>query len=118
MKFLCMVIVDEKKLHVMSGDDSQALDDESLTYDGVLRESGHFVAAQALQSVATAKTLRLQGERVVITDGPFTETKEQIGGFILLEAEDLDEAVQLASKIPAMRLGAVEVRPVKELVFS
>ncbi len=118
MKYLCMVIVDEKKLHAMSASDSQALDDESLEYDQILRQGGHYLAAEALESVHAATTVRLRGGKVSITDGPFAETHEQVGGFILIEAKDLNEAIQLASRIPAIRLGAVEVRPVKELVAS
>jgi hypothetical protein len=118
MKYLCMVVVDEKKLEAMSIGDSQALDDESLAYDDILRKRGHFLAAQALESVKSATTVRLRNGKVSVTDGPFAETKEQVGGFILIEAKDRNEAIQLASKIPALRLGAVEVRPVKELVAS
>jgi hypothetical protein len=118
MKYLCMVIVDEKKLKAMPKRDAQALDDESLGYDDTLRNAGHFVAAQALQAVSTAKTLRLRNGKVSVTDGPFAETKEQVGGFILIEAKNLKEAIKLAAKIPALRLGAVEVRPVQELVAS
>ena len=118
MKYLCMVIVDEKKLYAMSDTDSQALDDESLAFDDTLRKGGHLLAAQALQSVETATTVRLRNGKISITDGPFAETNEQVGGFILIEAKDLNEAIQLASQIPAIRLGAVEVRPVKELVAS
>ena len=118
MKYLCMVIVDENKLKAMSKSDLQALDDESLAYDRTLRESGHFLAAQALQPVSAAKMVRLRKGKLSVTDGPFAETKEQVGGFILIEAKDLDEAIQLAAKIPVVRFGAVEVRPVKELVAS
>lgn len=118
MKYLCMVIVDEKKLHGMSKSDRQALDDESLAYDDTLRRSGHFLAAQALESVTAARTVRLRNGKAHISDGPFAETKEQVGGFILIEAKDLNEAIRLASKIPGGRLGAVEVRPVKHLVAS
>jgi hypothetical protein len=118
MKYLCMVIIDEKKLKALSKSDSQALDDISLAYDDTLRKSGHFLAAQALESVSAAATLRLQNGKVSVTDGPFAETKEQVGGFILIEAKDLNEAIQLAAGIPALHLGAVEVRPVKELVAS
>lgn len=118
MKYLCMVIVDEKKLNAMSKSDSQALDDESLAHDDTLRKSGHLLAAQALESVNAATTVRLRNGKLSFTDGPFAETKEQVGGFILIEAKDLNEAIQLASKIPALRLGAIEVRPVKELVAS
>jgi hypothetical protein len=119
MKYLCMVIVDESKLKAMSKGDSQALDDESLAYDDTLRKSGYFLAAQALESISTAATVRLRNGKTLITDGPFAETKEQVGGFILIEAKDRNEAIQIASKIPVLRLGgAIEVRPVKELVAS
>src|SRR5215472_1777266 len=118
MKYLCMVIVDEKKLKALSKNDSQALDDESLAYDETLRKGGHFLAAQALQPVKAATTVRVRNGKLSVTDGPFAETKEQIGGFILIEAKDLNEAIHLASKIPVLRLGGIEVRPVKELIAS
>jgi len=118
MKYLGMVFYDEKKLNAMSESESQALDDESLAYDDALRKGGHFVAAQALESVHAAATVRLRNGKVSVTDGPFAETNEQIGGFILIEAQDLTEAIQLASKIPSVRLGGVEVRPVKPLTSS
>lgn len=118
MKYLCMVLVDEKKLNALSESESQVLDDESLNYDDTLRKGGHFLAAQALESVHAATTVRLRNGKVSMTDGPFAETNEQIGGFILIEARDLDEAIQLASKIPVIRFGGVEVRPVKELSRS
>ena len=118
MKYLCVVIVDEKKLQALSEIEAQALDDESLEYDRVLRERGHFLAAQALQSVSAATTIRLRRGKVSMTDGPFAETNEQVGGFILIEAKDLNEAIQLASQIPAIRFGAVEVRPIRELTHS
>jgi hypothetical protein len=118
MKYLCMVIVDEKKLDAMSETEMQALIDESLAHDETLRKGGHFLAAQALESVHSATTVRLRNGKVSVTDGPFAETHEQIGGFILIEARDLNEAIQLASHIPSCRLGGIEVRPVKELVAS
>jgi len=118
MKYLCMVIFDEKKLAALSESEYQTLIDESLDYDDTLRKGGHFVAAQALESVSTATTVRRRSGKVSVTDGPFAETNEQIGGFILIEARDLNEAIQLASHIPGGRLGGVEVRPVKELVAS
>jgi hypothetical protein len=118
MKYLCMVIIDEKKLNAMSASDLQALDDESLAYDEKLRKGGHFLAAQALESVNAATMVRMRNGKVSVTDGPFAETNEQIGGFILIDARDLNEAIQLASKMPGGRLGGVEVRPVKELVAS
>ncbi len=118
MKYLCMVFLDEKKLNAMSESELQALDDESLAYDDTLRKGGHLLAAQALESVHTASTVRRRGGKVSITDGPFAETNEQIGGFLLIEAQDLNEAIQLASQVPVIRLGGIEVRPVKELSSS
>jgi len=113
-----MVIVDEKRLQAISERDAQVLDDESLEYDEALRKRGHFLAAQALEPVSSATTIRIRNGKVSITDGPFAETHEQIGGFILIEAKDLNEAIELASRIPAIRFGAVEVRPIKELMHS
>lgn len=118
MKFLCMVFVDEEKLEALSPAESQALDDISLDYDSTLRQHGHFLAAQALQSVRTAAVVRIRDGQVKVTDGPFAEAREQVGGFILIEARDRDEAIEVASRIPAIQLGGIEVRPVKELVAS
>ncbi|HEY4049088.1 MAG TPA: YciI family protein [Acidobacteriaceae bacterium] len=118
MRYLCMVFFDEKKLDALSKTELQALDDESLAYDETLRKGGHLVAAQALQPIHAATTVRVRSGRVSVTDGPFAETNEQIGGFILIEARDLNEAIQLASKIPSIRLGGIEVRPIKELSSS
>jgi hypothetical protein len=115
MKYLCMVFLDEKKLNALSASELQALDNESLAYDDTLRKRGHFIAAEALESVHAATTVRLRGGKVSVTDGPFAETNEQIGGFILMEAKDLNEAIQLASKVPVIRLGGIEVRPIKPL---
>jgi hypothetical protein len=112
------VIVDEKKREPLPESDLQALIDESLDYDDTLRKGGHFLAAQALESIHAATTVRMRNGNLSITDGPFAETNEQIGGFILIEAKDLNEAIRLASHIPGGRLGGVEVRPVKELVRS
>jgi hypothetical protein len=115
MKYLCMVYVDEKSLDALTERDYDALTDESLAYDEELRKSGHFIVAQALQSVQTATSIRIRNGEVSATDGPFVETKEQLGGFILIDARDLNEAIQLAAKIPPARLGGIEVRPIKEL---
>jgi hypothetical protein len=118
MKYLCMVFYDEKTLNALSAAELQTLDDESLAYDETLRKRGHLIAAQALESVQAATTVRLRNGKVSITDGPFAETNEQIGGFILIEAQDLSEAIQLAAKMPPIRLGGVEVRPIKTLSSS
>jgi hypothetical protein len=117
-KYLCMIFYDEKKLDSLSKQEHEALVNESLAYDDVLRNGGHLLANQALQAVHAARTIRPRGGKIAITDGPFAETKEQIGGFILIAARDLNEAIQLASGIPAIRFGGVEVRPIKELTDS
>jgi hypothetical protein len=118
MKYLCSIFFDEKNLDALSESASQALTDESLAFDQTLRARGHLIAAQALQPVSAATTVRIRNGKVSVTDGPFAETHEQIGGFLLIEAKDLNEAIQLASKIPSIRLGGIEVRPIKELVAS
>jgi hypothetical protein len=118
MKYLCMVLVDEKKINAMSEKEAQELDDESLAFDDTLKKEGHLLAAQALESVSTATVVRVRSGKVSVTDGPFAETNEHIGGFLLIEAQDLNEAIQLAAKVPAIRLGGIEVRPVKELTSS
>jgi len=118
MKYLCMIFFDEKKLDSLSQQEYEGLVNESLAYDDVLRNSGHLLANQALQSVHSARTIRSRGGKITLTDGPFAETKEQIGGFILIAARDLNEAIQLASGIPAIRFGGVEIRPIKELTDS
>ena len=115
MKYLCLVYLEEKKLDAMSESEMNALVDESLAYDEVLRKSGHYIVSNALQSVQTATTVRIWNGTVSTTDGPFAETKEQLGGFILIDARDLNEAIQVASQIPPVRLGCIEVRPVMEL---
>ena len=108
MKYLCLVYLDETKLHAVP-------DTECRACGNALRESGHHVAAEALQSVHTATTVRVRNGHVSVTDGPFAETKEQLAGFYLIEARDLNEAIQLASKIPPARVGSIEVRPTREL---
>jgi hypothetical protein len=115
MRYLCLVVFDEKKLEQMPRSELDALNRESLAYDEELRQGGHFIAAQALQPVEATATVRVRNGKVAVTDGPFAETKEQMGGFILIEARDLNEAIQMASKIPAIRLGAIEIRPIKEV---
>lgn len=108
MKYLCLVYGDEAKMAEMD-------DAECMACVGDLMASGHFVAGQALQPVATATTLRLRNGKVSITDGPFAETKEQLAGFYLLEARDLNDALSKAAKIPPARIGSIEVRPVRDL---
>jgi hypothetical protein len=108
MKYLCLVYLDEKKLTAVPDRECQACGDN-------LREKGQLVAAEALQGVHTATTVRVRNGKVSVTDGPFAETKEQLAGFYLIDASDLNEAIQVASKIPPARVGSVEVRPVRQL---
>jgi hypothetical protein len=112
MKYLCLVYCEEAKLHSLpdSPDDS-----ECHAYDQELARDGYRVAAEALEPVQTATTVRVRNGNISITDGPFAETKEQLAGFYLVDARDLNEAIQLASKIPPARIGSIEVRPVRQL---
>lgn len=115
MKYACLVYLVEKEMEAMSESEAEACTDESLAYDEALRRSGQLIAAQALAPVETATTVRVRKGKLTTTDGPFAETKEQLGGFILIEARDLNEAIQAASRIPLARRGSIEVRPIKEL---
>ena len=108
MKYLCLVYLDEKKLE-------EVPDSECLTFSKGLKESGRQIAAEALQSVEAATTVRVRNGKISMTDGPFAETKEQLAGFYLIDAHDLNEAVQVAAKIPPARIGSIEVRPVRAL---
>jgi hypothetical protein len=110
-----MVCYEQKALDDLSKPEFDALVAEALAYDGELRSGGHYLYSDALQSVETAKTLRIRSGKVSATDAPFAETKEHLGGFIVIEARDLDEAIRLASRIPPARLGCIEVRPIQEL---
>jgi hypothetical protein len=108
MKYLCLVYMEEQTL-------TSIPDAECAACGGSLRERGQLLAAEALQPVHTATTVRVRNGRVSVTDGPFAETKEHLAGFYLVDARDLNEAIQIASKIPPARVGSVEVRPVREL---
>jgi hypothetical protein len=108
MKYLCLVYLEGEKLHAVP-------DRECVTCGEGLRQSGLLIAAEALQPIETATTVRVRNGKVSITDGPFAETKEQLAGFYLIEARDLNDALQVAAKIPPAREGSVEVRPVREL---
>jgi hypothetical protein len=115
MRFLCLVYGQERTLGALSASEMERLDADSLLYDRVLEQSGHLVVAHALESVRSATSLRVRNDEVDIIDGPFAETKEQLLGFILIEAKDGNDAVAVASKIPMARLGTVEVRVIKNL---
>lgn len=108
MKYLCLVYLDEKRLDELP-------DSDCLEYAATLRESGHCLASEALQSVQTATTVRVRNGKTSITDGPFAETREQLAGFYLIEAQDLNEAIQLAARIPPAQVGSIEVRPIRPI---
>lgn len=108
MKYLCLVYLDEKRLDELP-------DEDCVEYDTQIRASGHCIASEALQPVATATTVRLRNDKVSVTDGPFAETKEQLAGFYMIEAKDLNEAIRIASKIPPARVGSIEVRPIRPI---
>ncbi len=115
MKYYCLGYIEEKKWETMSENQRNAMLDECFAYDEVLRANGHFAGGEALQSAQNAITLRWQNGKVFITDGPYAETKEQIGGILVLEATDLNQAIQLMSKHPGVKVGPFEIRPVEDL---
>ncbi|WP_148252821.1 YciI family protein [Aidingimonas lacisalsi] len=112
MKYLCLVYSNENALHDLP---DSPHDSECQAYAESLHASGRMLAAEALQPVQSATTVRSRNGKVSLTDGPFAETKEQLAGFYLIEANDLDEAIEVAAGIPAARVGSVEVRPTREL---
>jgi hypothetical protein len=115
VKYLCLVYHEEKILEALPKAELDVLVRDSLDLCDELRDDGQFIAAEALQSVRTATTVRVRNGKASMTDGPFAETKEQLGGFFFIEAKDLDEALQVAARIPGGRIGTVEVRPIWEL---
>lgn len=112
MKYLCLVYCEEDKLHASPDSPKDA---ECMAYDESLRTNGVALAGEALQPVHTATTVRVRNGKPYVTDGPFAETKEQLAGFWMIEARDLNDAIQVATKIPAARVGSIEVRPVRQL---
>ena len=111
MKFLCLVYGEEKDIGAMT-------DDDCMAFDQTLRNAGRCLASEALQPVNTAKTVRVRQGKLSITDGPFTETKECLAGFYMIEAANIDEAVKTAAQIPPATVGSIEVRPVRELIST
>ena len=111
MKYLCLVYGDENEIGAMT-------DDECMAYDQALRNEGRCLASEALQPVHTAATVQVRNGKVSIRDGPFTEAKEHLAGFYLIDASDVNDAIQIASQIPPARVGSIEVRPVRQLVST
>ena len=116
MKYLCLVYYNEKTMQEKSQEEWDALNRECMACVADLTDSGHFLDGAPLLSTETATTLRARDGKPLITDGAFAETKEQLAGFYMLEARDMNEAIRLAEKIPPARYGSVEIRPVRELM--
>lgn len=115
MKYLCMVYFDPKLLATMTPSERATLDADSMDYDKELDARGQLVVAEALQSVKTAKVVQVRKGTMSQTDGPFAETKEQLGGFILIDVQDLNAAIQVAARIPLAKYGSIEVRPIAKV---
>lgn len=115
MKFICLGYIEPNKFETMSESERTAMVDECFTYDDELRRKGHFAGGEGLQGPQAARTLRWKNGAVSVTDGPYAETKEQIGGILMLEARDLDHAVELMSKHPGVKSGPFEIRPAADL---
>jgi hypothetical protein len=115
MKYLCLIFFDPEESGRLLERDWKTLEGEHLLYVAALRASGHLVAAEALQPAEASTVVRRRNGKLSVTDGPHAETKEQLGGFFLIEARDLNEAILVASKMPSARLGSIEVRPIREL---
>jgi hypothetical protein len=115
MKYVCIGYIEPGKFENMTENERNAMVDNCFTYDDVLRRNGHFAGGEALQPPGSAVTLRVRGGKVAVTDGPYAETKEQIGGILILEARDLNHAIQLMSKHPGVLAGPFEIRPAADL---
>ena len=118
MKFLCLIHLNEKELDAMPAHEMNSLNARHLEFNNGLRKSGHFIEAEALEPAATTARVRVRKGKTSVTDGPFAETKEIVAGFYLIEARDLREATEIASRIPSATLGTVEVRPTRKLIVD
>ena len=114
MKYLCLIYDEEKTLYSLPQNDMQRLMEDYVAFTRDVTASGHYLGGNDLEPVKAATTVRVRNGKVSTTDGPFAETKEQLGGYYLIEARDLNEAIQVASRIPSAKLGCIEVRPVRE----
>ena len=115
MQYLCLIYSDESADARMTREEGQAVMGEYFAFTEGIKKSGHYVGGNPLQPTKTASTVRVRQGKMSTTDGPFAETKEQLGGYYLIEAKDLNDAIQVASKIPAARSGSVEVRPIMKM---
>ena len=115
MRFLCLVYFKPETLAALSPSEKATLNRDSLAYNEGLRQRNHYIAAEALEPVRDARTIRVRRGKASVTDGPFAETKEVVGGFILIDAAGMDEALEIAAGIPLAKLGSIEVRPVMQM---
>ena len=115
MKYICLVYLADDAFDGLTEKDRRDLDTRSIAYDEELAASGHYLGSNALQAPSTATSIRVRNKKMSVTDGPFAETREHLGGYILIEARDLNEALQIAGRIPVGQYGTIEVRPVMEL---
>ena len=113
MQYLCLIYGDENLADKMSKEEAEKMYGEYFAYTDGIRKSGHYIGGNPLKATSTATTIRVRNGKVSTTDGPFAETKEQLGGYYLVEAPDLDKAIEMAAKIPGARFGSVEVRPIQ-----
>jgi hypothetical protein len=118
MKFMLTIYHDENEMNALPEKEMQALVDSAIEYAEEIQRSGHYIVSNALQPVETARTIRVRAGKVATTTGPFAETKEQLGGFFLIEAKDIDEACAIAARFPPARIAVLEIRPVEELKHS
>jgi len=114
MKYLCLIYEDESKFTTVPKDQLDKIMGEYRAFGDSIKKSGHYVAGHQLQPTHAATTIRSRNGKVSTTDGPFAETKEQLGGFYMIEAKDLNDAIQVASRIPSVKMGSIEVRPIVE----
>jgi hypothetical protein len=114
MRYLCLIYEDEKNWMKMPKEQSDAVMGEYFSFTDGIKKSGHYVGGEALQPTEAATTVRVRNGKISTTDGPFAETKEQLGGYYLIDAKDLNDAIQVAAKIPSARFGEVEIRPIME----
>jgi hypothetical protein len=115
MKYMLLIYDDEQVWAKLGATEQQKLFGEYMAFTESIRASGHYISGQPLQPVAAATSVRIRSDKQLVTDGPFAETQEQLGGYYLIDARDLDEAIGIAARIPSVRLGTIEVRPIMEL---
>jgi hypothetical protein len=118
MKYLCLIYLNEQEMDAMPAAEMNALNARHLDFNDGLRQTGHFIEAEALEPGRTTACVRVRNGKPSVTDGPFTETKELVAGFYLIQARDMNEAVQIAERIPSAPLGTIEVRPTRPLVVE